>query len=149
TKWWQQHRNSGIGLPTGKVNNIVVVDIDPRNGGNVSLDRLLDEYEPFPHTVECLTAGGGNHYYFKYDERINKSTLKDYPGIDILSDGKYAVLPPSTHPNGKQYHWEEWSKPVITPFADAPTWLVELLTNKQSNGKYKAKPTSEYIRILQ
>lgn len=147
--WWTEHPNAGIGLPTGKINNVIVIDVDIRNQGHISLDRLLDEHEPFPHTVECLTGGGGNHYYFKYDERINKSRLKGYEGIDVQGDGKYVVLPPSIHPNGKQYHWEESSKPVVNEIADMPSWLVELLSRTHSNGKYKPKPASEYIRILQ
>ncbi len=149
-RWWTEHPKAGIGLPTGKVNNVIVIDIDPRNGGHVSFDRLLDEYDSLPHTVECLTGGGGNHYYLKYDDRINKSTLKDYPGIDIQSDGKYVILPPSTHPNGKQYHWEESSKPVITEIAEIPSWFVgRFADTQQSNGSFKPKPVSEYIRILQ
>lgn len=148
--WWTQHPKAGIGLPTGRVNNIIVIDIDPRNNGNISFDRLIDENEPLPHTVECLTGGGGNHYYFKYDERVNKSTLKGYEGIDIQGNGKYVILPPSIHPNGKQYHWEESSKPVSNNIADIPSWFIELTQRKEhSKGKHQARPTSDYVKILQ
>lgn len=148
-EWFNKYPYAGIGLPTGKVNNVVAIDIDPRNGGMVSFERLVDEYAPFPHTVESLTGGNGLHKLFKYDERINKSSLKNYSGLDIQSDGKYIVLPPSTHPNGKLYHWEDASKPVITEMAELPSWFIDLATDRHTNGKHKARPVSDYIRLLQ
>src|SRR5699024_193943 len=146
-RWWKEHPYAGIGLPTGRVNNIVVLDIDPRNGGDVSFDSLIDEYGILSDTVHCLTGGGGHHYYFKYDSRINKSSIEGYPGIDIQSNGKYVVLPPSTHPNGKGYEWELSSKPVITPIANIPDWLVKMTFEEQA--KKKAKPAKAYLDILQ
>lgn len=149
-EWWQSNPNYGIGLPTGKENNVIAIDIDPRNGGSVSFERLTDEYENLPHTIECLTGGGGSHLYYKYDERINKSKLDGYPGIDIQSNGKYIVLPPSIHPNGEKYSFELSSYPGETEIANMPDWLISLLSI-QSNGtkQYKAKSVSEYLRILQ
>src|SRR5699024_442556 len=149
-RWWNLYPNANIGLPTGMINDIIVIDIDPRNNGNYSFDRLIDEHKPLPHTVECLTGGNGNHYYFKYDKRINKSTIQGYDGIDIQGDGKYVVLPPSTHPNGNKYHWEESSKPVINEIANIPSWFIKLFeVNTTTNGTFKARPATEYIRLLQ
>lgn len=150
-RWWSQYPKAGIGLPTGEINNITVIDIDPRNGGHISFDRLIDEHEPFPDTVECLTAGGGSHFYFKYDQRINETEIKDYSGIDIQNNGQYVILPPSTHPEtDKLYCWEESSKPVVNEISDIPSWFVELAQKKEhASGKYKAKPATEYVRLLQ
>lgn len=146
-RWWKQWPNAGIGLSTGKINNIVVIDVDPRNNGHLSLERLLDEHGIFPDTVHCLTGGNGDHYYFKHDERINKSKLDDYEGIDIQGNGKYVILPPSVHPNGRSYEWEASSKPVITPVADIPDWLIHMMDTKQN--KKQARPTKDYLNILQ
>src|SRR5699024_6921084 len=132
TNWWQSNPDYGIGLPTGEVNNIAVIDIDPRNGGSVSFERLTDEYEQLPHTIECLTGGGGSHLYYRYDKRISKSKLDGYPGLDIQSNGKYIVLPPSIHPNGKEYAFELSSYPGETEIASMPEWLITLLS-KPSN----------------
>src|SRR5690625_285247 len=145
--WWELYPDAGIGLPTGEINNISVLDVDPRNGGDISIDRLLDEYGELPHTVECLTGGGGNHIYFNYDKRISKSKLDNYPGLDIQQNGKYVVIPQSTHPNGKKYLWEESSKPVITPIADMPEWLVDML-KVESYSKVSKRPTEDYLHIL-
>lgn len=147
-EWFTLYPNAGIGLPTGKVNNIVVLDVDPRNGGDVSFDRLIDEYGELPHTVECLTGGGGNHIYFNYSNEINKSKSDEYPGLDMQRTGQYVILPPSTHPDtDKKYHWEESSKPVITPIADMPEALINLF-QKKTYSKVDRKPPEEYLRIL-
>ena len=145
--WWELYPDAGIGLPTGSVNDIVVVDIDPRNGGHISFERLTDEYGSLPDTVHCMTGSGGDHYYFKYDDRINVSKLNGYDGIDIQGNGKYVILPPSTHPNGKQYEWEASSKPVITPIADLPKYMFDLLHRKSFTMKY-SKPSEDYLHIL-
>lgn len=147
-EWFTKHPKAGIGLPTGKVNDVIAIDIDPRNGGMVSFERLVDEYAPFPHTVESLTGGNGFHKLFKYDERINKSSIEGYPGLDIQSDGKYIILPPSFHPSGKQYHWEDASKPVITKMAELPSWFIDLVTDRHSDGKHKAKPKTHFLDIV-
>ena len=34
------------------------------------------------------------------------------PGVEIKSDGKYIILPPSIHPNGNSYEWELSSSPI-------------------------------------
>ncbi|MGZ9871792.1 bifunctional DNA primase/polymerase [Priestia endophytica] len=147
TKWYTDNPKAGIGLPTGEVNNLIVLDIDPRNGGDVSLESLISEYGKLPGTVHCFTGGGGEHYYFNNDKRITKSKLDDYPGIDIQGNGKYVVLPPSTHPSGKKYEWEMSSKPVITPIADIPNFFLDLLQKKSQSITNKMTGRS-YLNIL-
>lgn len=147
-QWWTKYPNAGIGLPTGTINNVFVIDIDVRNNGHISFDNLLSTYGELPHTVECLTGGGGNHYYFKWNERINKSSLQDFEGIDVQGNGKYVVLPPSTHPSGNRYEWELSSRPVENNIAPAPNWLIDLLSKKHTGGKYQARPTEHFLRIL-
>lgn len=88
------------------------------------------------------------YYYFKWDERINRSSIQGYEGIDIQGNGKYVVLPPSTHPSGKGYEWELSSRPIENDIATAPSWLIELLIKKQSGGKFQAKPAEHYLKIL-
>src|ERR1043166_6398684 len=46
TKWWMAHDEYGIGIRTGKVSGIVVIDVDPRHGGHVTLDELLAKHGP-------------------------------------------------------------------------------------------------------
>lgn len=151
TNWFTLYPNAGIGIPTGEINNIVVLDVDPRNGGKESLNKLVKNYGGLPHTVKCITAGGGVHYYFQYDERVKSTDLKrfGFPGLDIQADGRYVIAPPSIHPNGKQYYWGESAKPVINEFAKVPEFLIDLFKIRRKTKIYKTTSPNEYVRILQ
>lgn len=144
--WWQAYPTAGIGLPTGKISGFTILDVDPRNRGDESLERLRDEYGGLPDTVTCLTAGGGCHYYFKYDERIKRSKIPGYDGLDLQGNGKYVVLPPSIHPNGKRYEWELSSHPQEANVSPVPEWLLSL-TGEATEGQ--RKPVSHWQGILQ
>ena len=39
-KWWMDYPEANIGIPTGPESGLVVVDVDPRNGGDASLKEL-------------------------------------------------------------------------------------------------------------
>ena len=58
---WGQSPSANIGIPTGKRTSLVVLDIDPRHGGDESLAKLEDENGPLPRTVEAITGSGGGH----------------------------------------------------------------------------------------
>lgn len=97
TGWFTKKSTVNLGIITGKISNLVVVDIDPRHGGR--RDALIG-YE----TVIVETGGGGWHYYFKYKEGIqNFAGIAE--GIDIRGDGGYVIAPPSMHSSGNQYKW--------------------------------------------
>jgi hypothetical protein len=84
-----------IGVACGKINNIVIVDIDPRNGG---AETFAAELGWLPATRRHRTRGGGWHLVFRYPPqgiRNFSGRAGRLPGIDILSDGKGALWPPS------------------------------------------------------
>lgn len=92
-------RFSQIGIVTGKISGITVVDVDVKSGGLESLKELR-----LPPTWTVKTGGGGWHYYYKYDERVQQ-TQAIYKGIDIRNDGGQVVAPSSLHESGKRYEW--------------------------------------------
>jgi P4 family phage/plasmid primase-like protien len=110
-RWW----GSGgipysLGLPTGEVNNVLILDVDPRNGGFESLKELEAQLGPLPYTLMSETGGGGLHYFFKYPHgtTIKSRTLhSDLPGLDIKANGGQIVIPPSLHRSGKRYGWAD------------------------------------------
>lgn len=105
-KWWETWPDANIGIACGRESGIVVLDIDPRNGGEESLARLIEKHGELPTTATCTTGSGGAHHYFKYPkEGIRKKVLE--PGIDLISDGGYVVAPPSVHESGNGYSWLE------------------------------------------
>ncbi len=116
-KWWFAHPNANIGVAVPE--GTVVLDIDPRHGGDHAFLELQRQYGPFPPTRKMKSGGGGWHYWY----RVNGGTVRNPgTGIDLKSGGKgYAVAPPSVHPEtGKPYEWEgDGSEPI----ADLPDWL--------------------------
>lgn len=126
--WWRDMPDAGIGMPTGAVSGLFVIDVDPRHGGPESLDQLTEQYGDLPATAESHTGDGGRHLFFRHPgEHVRCSQSEIGPGIDIKGDGGYVVLPPTIHPNGTAYTWELSSDIADVPPADCPAWLKALV----------------------
>lgn len=116
--WANPARN--IGIATGPASGLLVVDIDPRNGGDATWAALTADKPPV-QTRTAATGGGGTHLLFRWPEgKLLKGKLGD--GIDIKGHGGYIVAPPSVHPDGPLYTWANQSKVV-----DPPGWLLDLI----------------------
>lgn len=148
-EWWTQWPNANIGVACGSKSGILVLDIDPRNGGDESLEALIQTYGPMPDTVESITGGGGQHLFFNHPASlIRNSSGALRQGLDIKTDGGYVVLPPSLHVSGRHYEWEHSSRPDQTAFADPPEWLIRLLTTKNGSSA-DTNGTKKYEAILE
>ncbi|MGH9868606.1 MAG: phage/plasmid primase, P4 family [Candidatus Polarisedimenticolia bacterium] len=122
----QWARAGNVGVRTGAVSGIFVIDEDPRNGGDVS---SLD----LPDTLMSETGGApaedgrlGRHFYFRYPDgvRLGNSSGKLRPGIDTKGEGGQVVLPGSIHPEtGRPYRWLNNLNP-----AELPAHLIAKLT---------------------
>lgn len=104
-----------------RCDDLLVVDVDPRNGGDVPWAELLKQHGA-PETLVVETGGGGLHYYFRLPKGAQiKGHLAE--GIDLKrGPGNYVVGPGSWHESGKQYRIADWGR---KPVADPPAWLVE------------------------
>jgi hypothetical protein len=88
-----------LAIRTGAASGLLIVDIDPRNGGQ--LDRAL-----MAPTATVATGGGGWHLYYRHPGVPTASELPGHPGVDIKGDGGYVAAPPSVHPHTRQaYQW--------------------------------------------
>lgn len=116
--WWKKAPDANVGVvcnPSG----LVVLDVDDRNDGFASLSRLEGEWGKLPITVSVVSGGGGAHFYFKHPGGEFRGTLGE--GIDVKDHG-YVLAPPSLHPDGGRYEWDE--DPDETEVAPLPpTWL--------------------------
>lgn len=130
--WWRQWPDSNVGIATGTVSDLVVIDVDPRSGGDETLRQLETEHGPLPETVEVLTGGGGRHIFLRHPGGVVPcSAGKLGPGIDVKADGGYIVAPPSIHPDThREYEWEIEHRPGEVPVASPPTWILEGLTTQ-------------------
>lgn len=128
-RWGRQWPDMNISVLTGPRSNLVVLDVDPRNGGGESLSALFspEELEAL-RTPIALTGGGGNHYYFKYPGSPFK-TLELLPGIELKADGAKVTLPPSLHKSGNRYAWE--TSPFEVEPAPLPQKILEMIARKR------------------
>jgi|TARA_Y100000296_G_scaffold8879_1_gene10433 hypothetical protein len=98
-QWWTKHPNASIGLITGEVSGVTVVDVDKEKQGLSTLKALK-----LPMTRIAKTGSGGFHYYYQYTDHVyTKAGVLQ--GIDIRNNGGFVVVPPSLHENGKRYEW--------------------------------------------
>ncbi len=123
-KWWDMWPGANVGIACGRDTGIVVIDVDPRNGGVETMQSLLKGHI-LPQTVTAYTGGSGFHFYFAYPtDGIPKQTLG--PGVDLVSNGGYVVAAPSKHVSGKNYQWTPGRAPGETYLAMLPEWLMSL-----------------------
>jgi hypothetical protein len=101
----------------GPESRLVVLDEDERNDGPASLTILERRNSPLPPTLRCRTANG-RHRYFYTDVLFEPCTGRVGPGLDVP---RYVIAPPSVHPDGPIYTWEN-----DEPLAPAPDWLIKL-----------------------
>jgi hypothetical protein len=88
-----------LAIRTGAVSGLLVVDIDPRNGGQLDRDLMTP-------TAAVATGGGGWHLYYRHPGTRTVAELPGHPGVDIKGDGGYVTAPPSVHPDtGRPYQW--------------------------------------------
>jgi hypothetical protein len=110
---------TGHELPGGGF--LFVVDVDPRNDGDCSIEQLESEHGSLPETWTVRTPSGGWHYYFRTPEPYRNSTGDPEkgtgvaPGIDTRGRGGYVVAPVSAG-----YVVER----KVSRLADAPAWLL-------------------------
>ena len=127
-RWWSLGSNSNIGIVTGAISDLVVLDVDYGNGGEESLEELERIHGKLPDTLIAITGGGGRHYYFRHPGpgREIHGGAGFAPGIDIRGDRGFVVAPPSLHESGRHYMWEVSSESLRpAPF---PPLLEHLVT---------------------
>ena len=120
-KWWAQS-DYNIGVAAGSKSGVAVIDVDPRNGGEASWQEWIDKYGMLDGGICALTAGGGYHYLVVHHPEVRSRKLAD--GLDLLADGRYFVVYPSTI-NERSYQWEASSDPFegVAPTVLPQRWL--------------------------
>jgi hypothetical protein len=131
--------DANLGVATDR---LIVADVDPRHGGDESLQELVREHGEFPLTWRSLTGGGGEHIMFACPDgvevgNVTAETMENPPlgpGIDIRARGGYIVAPPSKHISGRPYAWSVDHDPADVRLAFAPDWLLKRLRNRAPPG---------------
>lgn len=136
--WWSKWPTANIGgrVPSG----VVVVDIDPRNGGLDSWAALVAEHGQVSTRTAWSGRGDlGRHLYLRHPGGPLNATIG--AGLDVKTNAGYTVLPPSIHPDsGDPYRWEDPAAPIVA----APEWLADLLRKRIETRKPTARPAGTY-----
>lgn len=105
-RWWTAWPDASIGIATGRISGIYVIDVDKRGAGWDTLGKL-DQARGFPFdTLRVFTPSGGAHFYFTHpgiDVATGSNVLG--PGVDLRGDGGMVVAPPSLHKSRGRYIW--------------------------------------------
>jgi hypothetical protein len=130
--WFRQWPDANIGVVTGEVSNLVVLDVDPQHGGAESLRELEQKNGVLPPTVQAVTGGGGRHLYFGFPLHPLRNRAGLAPGLDLRAEGGMVVVPPSVHPSGRAYQWAPGHDPGNCELAAMPLWLLRLAVGSPS-----------------
>jgi len=112
--WIKQFPDMQLGIVTGTVSNLVVIDIE--NGGDPS---------PYPKTLMAKTGGDGIHLYYRHPGGTVKNGVRVTTLVDIRGDGGFVVAPPSRSSKG-EYTW--FSDPQNTEITQYPVKIMETIT---------------------
>ena len=125
--WAERWPDSNWCIVTGAVSGLIVIDIDPRHGGDESV-RIYPELSSILSvpTPISLTGGGGQHYLFAHPGFTVPNAAGVWPGVDVRGDGGYIVAPGSRHVSQRMYAWDTSAHPEDVPLGVLPTNLFAL-----------------------
>lgn len=117
-KLWRNHPGPLVGVATGAVSGIDVLDIDPRHEGDLWLGA---NKQRLPQTRTHATRSGGYHLLFRHHAGMGCSANRVAPGVDVRADGGYGLW------------WPEWLASLALPPAPKalpPRPVIELTGTK-------------------
>lgn len=141
--WWRRWPDSTVGIATGQLSSVAVLDVDRDKGGFESLRALQDAYGELPKTLSQATGGGGRHYLFQFPQgTLRNSAGALGSGLDIRGTGGFIVAAPSPHVSGGRYEWEgDYRTAKLATF---PAWITDCL--QEAAGRQRAEIDAGEVR---
>jgi len=102
--WWTQFPKANIGVITGKISELIVIDVDSKEGREI----YTASFNELHNTISQTTGkNGGLHLFFKHPgDKLYHNRAGMLEKVDVRADGGYVIVAPSIHPNGKEYQWQ-------------------------------------------
>ena len=113
-----------IGMPTGKVTNTVVIDLDGEAGLDAFIALEREHGWALDYAVTVRTPNGLHAYYKHPGSEVRCSAGAIAPHVDARADGGYVIAPGSVRTDGRRYELQDGQ--VGRSLAPMPTWLLEL-----------------------
>lgn len=134
---WTKYPDFNIGIVCGAPSHGLLVldfDIDEEKDkdGYATLRAWERAQGDLPETAVAITGSGGMHYLYRTDRNNIRPSVNAELSVDVRCDGSYIVAPPSVHPNGNHYEWQD--HPEDTPIATANGAVYDFLDHIQRNG---------------
>lgn len=121
-EWWTRWPEANVGVVTGAVSGIVVLDLDRGHAEGVDgLRSVADAGLHLPPTPCVRTPSGGLHAYFRHPGKTVPNAAGLLPGVDLRGDGGYVVAPPSATDAGR---YEPVAETRGERLADLPEWVL-------------------------
>jgi hypothetical protein len=118
-EWLDYESDINVGFLTGSPSGLLCLDIDDNEGM-----RLLDELEiPWKETWQYRTGRGLRVLFRQVGDCPSGIISKNNASLEVLGDGRQSVLPPSIHPNGRQYQWVVGRSPKDCGLCDDTRWV--------------------------
>jgi hypothetical protein len=142
-EWWSIHPDANVGIATGDMSGgLVAIDMDVdkdegKDGYHTFLDWCNANYVILPDSWLSITGRGGYHLVYRsmFPVPSKIGWLKD---VDIRANGGYIVAPPSIHPNGTRYEWEQDPSEyelITTDDIDVEYIMNSILSSNKSAGE--------------
>lgn len=98
--WWKKYPKANIGLVTGEISNLLVIDCDTPES-----TQRIQEAIPENLIVPCeKTPRGGMHFFFSHSEGfVNRARVAT--DIDVRTTGGYIAVAPSVNGTGRGWQW--------------------------------------------
>lgn len=149
--YYENAKNCNWGLPATP-NNLFVIDLDVHDedkNGLINFEKLMTEIGmEHINTMMQTTPSGGVHLIYQTNELLKEipncsNAFKDYPGIDIRTDG-YIVVEPSSI-NGYQYRISNMIPPMPMPVVLQQYILDNVGTKEEKKKSQYTKPKEVLI----
>ncbi len=123
-EWFTRHPDANVGIVTGSISGVDVIDIDSLKGNVVLAGYLPEVFE----TPTARTPRGGKHLYVAHREGLGNA-VRFIDDCDFRGQGGYVVAPPSIGQNGKSYSWAPYLSMIDVQPAALPEPLYSILIN--------------------
>jgi hypothetical protein len=125
--------NANIGLQCGKRSGFTLIDVDD---WNPAIWNELTSGLSIENWLMSKRTNDRSHIYFKYTVDLKAQKHHDL-GIEILTDGNNAVLPPSRHKSGQTYSFNREIRTLDDVPEMAEEFINRLMTLFGTNNKLK------------
>lgn len=129
--WWTDlFPEANIGIVTGKISGICVVDVDTVEGHIAIMPYIADGT-----ASPVVNTPSGTHMYFKMPDVEIGNNARTIAGCDLRAEGGYVLAPPSVGEKGG-YQWADKCRIKEVPLAPLPQAYID----RVANVKLRAEP---------